>query len=224
MPRRALSRHRPWLLASLIASISYFLVADAPIGGLWLMLWKGAAVALLAVYAGLRGWGRDRALITLVLALGALGDVALELSFLVGGALFALGHLVAIALYLRNRRAKASVSQSLTAAALLFLTPVIAGMMTYEVEDWLIATAYAALVGAMAAAAWTSRFPRYQVGVGAVLFVISDLLIFAGEVALVPPAVAAWLIWPLYYLGQFLIATGVVQTLRKDRNRARAAV
>lgn len=25
------------------------------------------------------------------------------------------------------------------------------------------------------------------------------------------------LIWPLYYLGQFLIATGVVQTLRGER-------
>jgi uncharacterized membrane protein YhhN len=31
----------------------------------------------------------------------------------------------------------------------------------------------------MAAAAWSSRFPRYRVGAGAVLFVISDWLIFS---------------------------------------------
>ena len=221
MSRRALSRHRPWLLASLVASISYFLISDAPIGGLWLMLWKGTGVAFLAVYAALRGWGRDGALITAVLALGALGDIALELSFLVGGTLFALGHLFAIGLYLRNRREAAAVSQTLTAAALLILTPVIAALLTYPLDNWVLAAAYSALVGAMAGAAWTSRFPRYQVGIGAVLFVISDLLIFAREASVLADSVTDWLIWPLYYSGQFLIATGVVQTLRRDRNRGR---
>jgi uncharacterized membrane protein YhhN len=31
----------------------------------------------------------------------------------------------------------------------------------------------------MAATAWTSRFHRFRVGIGAVMFVVSDLLIFA---------------------------------------------
>jgi len=30
----------------------------------------------------------------------------------------------------------------------------------------------------MAATAWTSRFPRFRVGIGAVMFLVSDLLIF----------------------------------------------
>ncbi len=217
MPRRALIKHRPWLLASLVAGVSYFFAMDDPLGGIWLMLWKGAGVAALAVYAAFRGRGLDGALIALVLALGAAGDVALEISFLVGGSLFALGHLVAIALYLRNPRDRVAASQMAAAGALLLLTPVIAGAVTYPLPNWGLATGYSALVGAMAAAAWSSRFPRYRVGLGAVLFVVSDLLIFAREGGAVPAAVSDWLVWPLYYGGQLLIATGVVQSLRKRR-------
>lgn len=220
MPHRALVDHRPWLLISLIAGISYFFVSDAPIGGIWLMLWKGAGVAFLAVYAAFRGRGFDGALIAAALAFGAMGDIALETSFLIGGALFAIGHAIAIALYLRNRRTKPSPSQALAGLSLLVLTPLIAALMTYPIENWLVATGYSAIVGAMAAAAWTSRFPRYRVGIGAVMFVVSDLLIFARESAVLPDLVTGWLIWPLYYGAQFLIAVGVVQTLRKDHDRA----
>lgn len=220
MPRRALADHRPWLLASLIAGISYFFVSDDPIGGTWLMLWKGAGAAFLALYAAFRARGPDGRLITLVMVFGAAGDIALEISFLVGGSLFAIGHVVAIALYLRNRREKATRTQMLAGAALLILAPVIAGTMTYRLDNWIVATAYSALVGAMAAAAWTSRFPRYRVGVGAVMFVVSDLLIFAREASVVPEAITSWLIWPLYYGAQFLIAVGVVQALRKAAPRS----
>lgn len=222
MPRRALAKHRPWLLASLIAGISYFFVSDDPIGGTWLMLWKGAGVACLAVYAAFRTRGFDGLLIALVMAFGAAGDIALEISFLVGGSLFAIGHVLAIALYLRNPRETATLSQVLAGAALLILTPVIAGTMTYGLDNWIVATAYSAIVGAMAAAAWTSRFPRYRVGIGAVMFVVSDLLIFAREASVVPDAITSWLIWPLYYGAQFLIAVGVVQALRKAAQRSAA--
>jgi uncharacterized membrane protein YhhN len=35
----------------------------------------------------------------------------------------------------------------------------------------------------MAATAWLSRFPRYRVGIGALMFVVSDLLIFGRSAA-----------------------------------------
>ena len=66
----------------------------------------------------------------------------------------------------------------------------------------------------MAAAAWSSAFPRYRVGLGAVLFVVSDLLIFARMGPLSASPLPDMLIWPLYYLGQFLICTGAVGYLR----------
>ena len=87
----------------------------------------------------------------------------------------------------------------------------------------MLATIYALALGMMAASAWTSRFSRYQVGIGAVLFVVSDLVIFAREAERLDPGIAEWFVWPLYYLGQFLIVTGVVQRLRGERHAPDAA-
>lgn len=221
MPRakmaRALIDHRPWLLASLAASVSYFFARDNPVPGLYLIAWKGAAVGLLAVYAARRGKGGDGWLLTAALALGAFADMVLELDLRAGGGLFALAHLVAIALFLRNPRERRTGSQWLAALALVAGTPLIAGALTAPDPRWPLAAGYAAIVGAMAAAAWTSRFPRYRVGLGAVLFVASDLLIFARESAQLSDTVTWWTIWPLYYAGQFLIATGVVRSMHRGR-------
>ncbi len=76
---------------------------------------------------------------------------------------------------------------------------------------------YAAFLGAMASAAWMSHYPRYRVGTGAVLFVISDWLIFSrmGTYDFAP--LPDLLIWPLYYIGQVMIATGIVQCLRGEQ-------
>ena len=218
MSRRALIEHRPWLLASLVAATSYFFLADETVPGLYAMVWKGLGVGFLALYALLRGRGGvDGTLIALAMALCATADMVLEFSFLAGGAIFAVGHVVAIWLYLRNRRADPVVSQRLAGLALLIVTPVLAALLTYPLANWQMASAYALVVGAMAAAAWTSRFPRYRVGLGAVLFVVSDLVIFAREAGRMDPDLAGWLVWPLYYAGQLMIVTGVVQTLRRDR-------
>lgn len=217
MPRRALIDHRPWLLASLVAATSYFFFRDNPIPGTYLILWKGAGVAFLAVYAVRRGKSVDRWLISLVLALAALGDMTLEIDLMAGGAFFAVAHLVAIALFLRNPRAHRTRSQIAASLALFIATPAIAALLAFPDPRWSVAAAYAAMAGAMASVAWLSRFPRYRVGIGAVLFVISDLVILATESGRLAEELSWWLIWPLYYTGQLLIATGIVQTLHRDR-------
>ena len=74
---------------------------------------------------------------------------------------------------------------------------------------------YALGLSAMTGAAWTSSFPRYRVGLGAVMFAVSDLLIFARMGPLAASALPDLLIWPLYYFGQFLICTGVVGELHR---------
>ena len=213
MPKRALIEHRPWLLASVAAAIAFYFLRDNPIGEVWLMLLKGAGVGLLAIYASRRAPGVDGALITVVLLLGAAADMALELWFEIGGALFALSHLVAVVLYLRNRREAPSFSQNLLAFAILIGTPVIA----YLLSDALEIAVYGATLGLMAATAWLSRFPRYRVGIGAVLFVVSDWLIFSRMGSFDLGVLPDLLIWPLYYAGQLMIATGVVQTLRGEK-------
>lgn len=212
MSKHALVEHRPWLLAAVAAAIAFYFLSDNLIPELYLMLIKGAGVGFLAVYAWYRAPGIDGKILTLALVLSSLADMALELWFEVGGALFAASHVVAIALYLRNRRANPSRSQMLFGAALLIAVPA----WSYVLSGDIYVGVYAITLGAMAATAWTSRFPRYRVGTGALLFVVSDWLIFSrmGPYDLAP--LPDLLVWPLYFAGQLMIATGVVQTLRGE--------
>jgi len=218
MARQALIEQRPWLLASIAAATAFYFLRDNPIGeGTWGLLAKGAAVSLLALYALLRvpndRRGLDGVLLVIALLLAAMGDVAIELDFLTGGAFFTLSHCVVVALYLRNLRQRPSPSQRMLALALFIAVPLVSYLLSNQVE----VAIYAAFLGAMASAAWSSRYPRYRVGTGAVLFVISDWLIFSRMGALDLGVLPDLLIWPLYYAGQVMIATGIVQCLRGEQ-------
>ena len=214
MPRRALIERRPWLLASLVAGISFFFVRDGALAGLFKMAWKGAGVALLAVYALIRAPGTDGKMLAAVMAFGAAGDMAIEISLEAGAASFFVGHVIAIALYARHRRTSLTPTQKATAVALLLGTPLIAFLLPADRSAAPGVALYALALGGMAAAAWSSAFPRYRVGLGAVLFVVSDLLIFSRMGPLRASPLPDLLIWPLYYLGQSLICTGAVGFLR----------
>lgn len=214
--KRALIEHRPWLLASLTAGIAYYFVWNNPIGGIWLIALKGAGVGFLAVYALRRTRGIEGAILTLVLALSAAADMVLEINFEAGGVLFALSHMLAVYFYGRHRAKPVVQQRWLGGVFLMILTPLVTWFLTL---DWLIVT-YSAWLGLMAAAAFMSRFPISRVGPGVVLFIISDWLIFSrlGPYDLAPlPDI---LVWPTYYAAQFMIATGVVQTLRAERAAA----
>ena len=209
MQQRALIEQRPWLLASLIVGIGYWFVADSAIPGLYLILWKGAGVALLAVYAWVHHPVADAHRIALVMAFGALGDMVLEVSFAGGALAFLIGHLLAIALYLGHRRSVLSVADKAVAAVFLIGAPALSFGLTGRPEVGF----YGLGLGGMAAAAWASDFPCGKVGLGAALFLVSDLLIALDPITENP--LPHLLIWPLYYFGQFLITVGVVGALRR---------
>lgn len=212
MPKRALIEHRPWLLASIASAVVFYFLRDNPIGEVWLIPLKGLGVGCLAFYAIRRASGADAAIIAAVMMFGALGDMGIEFDFALGGGLFFIGHVLAIWLYLRNPREHRSLSQKLLAIALLLGTPAISWLLSHDYA----VTLYGLALGGMASTAWMSRFPRYRVGMGAVLFVASDWLIFSRLGAVDLGILPHYLIWPLYFAGQFMIATGVVQTLRHE--------
>lgn len=210
MPKRALAEKRPWLLASLAAAILFYLLRDQHLAEPLLLLIKGCAVGLLAIWALLRHAGCDSRMLAMVMGLSALGDMAIEWDLQAGALCFLAAHLAAIALYLRHRRDRTSFSQKAASIALLLIVPAMVWLLSHQAG----ALVYGLGLGAMAATAWSSSFPRYRVGTGALLYVASDLLIFARMGSLAGDAFANELIWPLYYCGQFLIASGVIGTLR----------
>lgn len=205
-----------WLLA-LAGGISFFVAVYLRLDGPAIWAWKTSGVGLLAVWAAANARGKNGWLIAAVLAFGALGDYLLDAKgLIVGAAAFAVGHIIAIILYLTNRRAQMTPSQRLLGWLTMPATLVIVWTMLSPAAGWWHAAVYSLFVAAMAAAAWTSRFPRYRTGIGAMMFLASDLFIFAGEGGVLSKDVTMWLVWPLYFAGQALIAWGVVSMLSKE--------
>jgi len=182
--------------------------------------WKGLGVGLLALYAALRARSPDGWLFTLVMALGAGGDVLLEVGGrTAGGGTFLAGHLVMILLCLRNRRPDLGLADGLFAAVLIPLVVTLAWLLPSDRAGAAGGAVYATGLSVMAASAWLSRFPRPLVGTGALMFVASDLLIFARTGPLAAHAAAATLaVWVLYFAAQVTIALGVTRTLGRPRS------
>jgi len=216
MARHALIEKRPYLLASIAAGIAFYVLRLTAMPEIWLIPVKGAACGLLALYALLHGQGRDGKLLAAMMALAALGDMAIEIERGAAALLFFAYHVTAIALYLGHPREHPTGTQKAAAVAMLLLTPLVAWLLPADRADAIPTALYGLALGGMAACAWMSSFPRYRVGIGAVLFMASDILIFADSGPLMGDPLPQLLIWPLYYLGQFLITVGVVRRVRGD--------
>lgn len=196
--------------AAIVAGVS-FLIFMPDTGGSTLKLgWKGAGVWLLALYVLLNARSNDGWKIAGVMALGALGDVLIERDLTQGALAFAVGHALAISLYLKHRRPSLEPSQKMLALALPPVAVAAAWAMTGDIG----VAVYTLLLSVMAGLAWTSRFTRYRTGIGAMMFVASDLLIFARMGVLAESVWVSPAIWGLYFAGQALIVLGVVAGLQ----------
>lgn len=190
--------------AALIVGFSYWPGSELPLDHGLMIAWKGVGVSLLALWAATRARGPDGWLLALVLALGAAGDVLLEASGLeIGATAFLAGHLVAVALYLRNRRRGASWWPLLLVPAVV----AVAAALPNDPSSVSGIALYSLGLSAMAACALMSRFRI--AAAGALLFVVSDLLIFARLGLLAGSFLPHLLVWPFYFIGQALIAWDV---------------
>ncbi|MEZ5692275.1 MAG: lysoplasmalogenase [Altererythrobacter sp.] len=217
--KRALVEKRPWLLASVAAALAYYLMKDRNVPGTYLYLVEAGSLGLLALYTLMRHLGSEAKLLAGALVLAGLGVVAVELDTWLGAVLLVLAYAVLIALFLKHRRSVLTFSQSATAAALLFLSPAIMWALSAGNPAAITTAIYGLTLGGMAGAGWTSGYPRYRVGLGAIALDASSLLSVAGQGALTGSPLPGLLAWPLFYLGFFVIATGVVQTLRSGAFR-----
>ncbi len=196
-------------VTGVIAGTSWCAAAWLEWQGPGIAAWKGTGVGLLAIWAAARARSADGWAIAAVLACGAIGDVLIDVVGLTAGAVaFLVGHAVAIWLYARHRRLSAQVIPACGVAV---------SVAAFAIARDPGVALYALGLGAMAGAASASRFPA-QVAIGAWLFVLSDLLIFARMGPLADSPLPTLLVWPTYFAGQALIAHAVVSNL-SDRPR-----
>ncbi len=202
------------LVASLLAGLTYLFGLNAENGSTASLAWKGAGVWLLAIYAALNARSSDGWMLVAVMGLGALGDVLVERDLTTGAVAFAAGHVIASILYLRHRRPRLTPSQQGLAIILVPAVVIITAMLTRNGG----AAIYSLFLAVMASSAWISRFPRLRTGIGAMMFVASDLFIFAREGGALVGDWLGFAIWGLYFCGQVLIVLGVTQTLNRGED------
>ena len=209
-----------WTIAVAIGAI-YMLgalarsgVAFAPLAELpkWLVVaTKGVFSLSLALSVFMARNGRQSQLIAAALAISAVADVLLVTVGLVpSGIAFVAAHCLAVAAYAGTRDPDTGVALLAGAVAV----PVVAVLLSC----WALAAGgqsvgigfFAIISGTMAAFAVLSRFPRHLNGLGAIIFVASDVLVFADIGVLHRSGAFGWLTWACYATGYALVARGSI--------------
>ncbi|HKZ04362.1 MAG TPA: lysoplasmalogenase, partial [Methylomirabilota bacterium] len=156
----------------------------------------------------------DSALLATALGLSCLGDVLLHLGFRryfgAGLGAFFLAHVAYTTLFVRSwpRPLRPGRRQIVLVAAVLVYGVVVTGWLSSHLGGYAVPViAYALAITGMTVSAILARFSTPLVWIGAMLFVLSDSLIAAGRFRAAVP-LAAYLIWPTYYLAQYGIAVG----------------
>ncbi len=187
---------------------------------------KGAGVFLLAVIAWRMSLGRNGLLLALGLLASSAGDVFLGIDrvglFVQGLGSFLVAHLLYIAVFVRVMPRPLIRSKGAnTIAAIIVLYGVALGGWLFPAlgGHTLPVLVYAAAITIMGVTSVFANFPRPWVVVGAALFILSDSAI-AIDKFLMPIEGVGYFIWPTYYLGQLLIATGVIAALRRQASPA----
>lgn len=225
-PRRNETLAQLILLLAVVAAFAQGFDLAAGSGDLARLALKGAAVTFLAFFAIVSARTRSHLVLTFGLGFAALGDIMLETgtehSFISGLGAFLVFQLIFTGMYFANREEPHLISKRRYFTVLLLwagglagvvlLWPLLGNMLTPVL-------AYTIALLTMASMAIFSRFHMLSVGLGAVLFVISDgLLAFrhfgaAAEAAGPLMSLPDWsgqLVWGLYFTGQLLMAAGVI--------------
>jgi len=206
-----------WLISlSVAASIIYLATQHwrpwQPFPGSALV--KGFAVGPLALLAWqARRERHDAGLLALALAFCTAGDILLDLDprfFAFGLALFLLAHITYTGLFVRNRTLGIKRDWKMGAAVLCIL------LYSVTLSIWIVPSTgalavpvilYVCALTIMVSSALVARLAQRWVGVGAVLFLVSDSLLAIHKFKQ-PVPLRDYLVWTTYYLGQCGIAFG----------------
>lgn len=211
------------LMASVVVAIVYG-GGWYPADWLWPAIIKGSAVGLLAVFVLFSTQSINHLLLFLALAASVGGDVLLaiphESSFTRGLLSFLAAHVIFIVLYLKNKMPTEDITAlRVRIAALMWAAAGVAGYFLYPYlgEMMMPVLTYSVVLAAMATTALFSKFPVKLVGIGALLFVVSDTALGAQQFLTVP-AFVSYIIWSTYYLAQLLMTLGVMLVDERPTN------
>ncbi len=190
------------------------------------LILKGLPILLLAIFAMVKSSRLDVAFITLGLLAHIAGDILItgdipdlpgEKGFLTALYGFGLGHIFYGLAFATNLAPSHTLTSIRLTVAAVFWAMVGYGIYWFWPQILnlnLLILIYGGLLLLMATLAILSRYSLFMAGLGATLFLVSDALLGADMVLNLMVADYLWLVWPLYFTGQFLITLAVVLTPR----------
>lgn len=207
--------------ASFVLACVYLAVVNAP-ASTTRTLMKTLPIALLALlpatYLGVTGaYTGALVVLTVALALSALGDFFLALPdqerfFVPGLGSFLAAHVAYLIAFLPRASAPGTLALLAIVAALAAAGALLATLAPKLGRLRVPVFAYFAVIMAMVAAALSIREASWVLGVGAVVFALSDSLI-AVRKFLTPLSYNNEAVWITYCLAQYMIAAGLLALL-----------
>lgn len=196
-----------WLSALARSGIAFPPLANLPASVL--IPWKGACTLGLALSLVAASRARPIRLLALALAISAVADMVLVTKAMVAaGLLFSVSHLIAITVFWRNRAKPITPLRRAVAVAVPLVSFGLSLAAIHSTNVPLVFAFYPLLSGIMAATAILSRFPLWLSGLGAVIFICSDVLVLAWLGMLAGDPGFGFLTWLSYFVGYAMLARG----------------
>lgn len=170
---------------------------------------KGLFSALLAISVFAARKGSASNMVGAALAISAIGDMLLvTMGSAAGGLAFAAAHLLAGYAYAKNRRDYNSAILWLFAIAVPLIAVVSSYLALRGSDHNILMSLFPLISASMAALAILSRFPLWLSGLGAAIFVASDVLFLADLGILRHSGEWGFLTWASYAVGFAMVARG----------------
>lgn len=179
---------------------------------------KGLFSALLAmsVFAARKASASN--IVGAALAISAVGDVLLvTIGSAAGGLAFAVAHLAAGYAYAKSLRDNNSAARWLFAIAVPLVALVSSYLALRDTDQIILMSLFPLISATMAALAILSRFPLWLSGLGAAIFVASDVLFLADLGILRRSGEWGFLTWASYAVGYAMVARGAASFGRAAR-------
>ncbi len=196
-----------WLGAFARSGIAFHALAELPLAVT--IPWKGACTLGLALSVYVSGQDQARRWLALALTISAVADMVLPTGAMVAsGILFLISHVMAITVFWRNRAAQLSGLRAGIAIAIPLASFGLSLLAIRGTEEPFFFALYPLLSGIMAATAVISRFPLWLCGLGATVFICSDVLVVAWVGVLERDPWYGFLTWLSYFAGYAMLARG----------------
>lgn len=182
---------------------------------------KGLFSILLAISVFAARKGSASQMVGTALAISAVGDMLLvTVGSAAGGLTFAIAHVLAGYAYAKNRRESNPAALWIAASAVPLIAVVSSYLVLHGSDQNILMSLFPLISGSMAALAILSRFPLWLSGLGAAIFVASDVLFLADLGVLQHSGEWGFLTWASYAVGYAMVARGAASFSTTEGNIA----